>query len=708
MSKSSPKRILSFRALLTGSLVLLLVSTAAGLVGLGTWLSSRGLNDLTQTVAEQTLARVRSKLEQSLERAEDQSRQTLQVLGSRSLSPSEFPAAGDFLAESLKAEPTLARLTWVAIDSGEFVQAERRTHGQIWIVEGYSENDVSLKVIASPWNAGHRGSSIVRKQPRSALLEESGFREARQRARGGWGDAYPWEDSGTWSQWAIRHVLPVPDADGKVRALVGTSLTLANLNQDLLALDHQVPGYVAIVEEGLEGGQMRLLGHPNTQHVGLLTSTNSPGDTILKGYVSALMSDPLFGSGQFRFGDYGRPFKIGAVRYVGSFLRLDPVESPRWILLMMIPLSEIAGDMEQHLQWAAALTIGFLIIAVVTAFGLARRIAEPMRQLSLEAHALSQLQITPRSRPWSSIREVRQLEQSLEDARTSLRSFRKYVPADLVNRLIASGSEARLGGQSVRLTLLFTDVIDFTQMAEAEPAQRLVEHLGEYLAAVSTLIQKNQGTVDKYMGDGIMAFWGAPRPNTNHALDACLAALQIQKSLDALNTRWVQEGKPAFHTRIGLNTGTVVVGNIGSETRMNYTAVGDAVNLASRLESLNRTFGTRILISEDTRMAAGDALLTRPVGRIAVKGSQRGIVVHELMGLEAEADAYSQHLAEETLAAFFACDTGRLQEALQRYESILKDYPEDPVARSQRDFLLEQHQDNAQLDSGFIRRMKSK
>ncbi len=702
-------RTVSFRTLLTGALLLLLGITMAVLVTLSTTFGNRNFRDLTHTIAEQTLAHAEARVQAFLQKAVDLCRQVGNELGPRVMGPTNFPAVGQSLAESLQAQPTLARLTYVLEPSGEFVQTERSLDGQIWIREGWRTDSNRLTVRSWNWARTNRTELQVTNLPADVMLSEAGFNDARNRGRPAWTHAYSWTEGGNQLRWAVRYSAPVLGADGRIKAFIGASLTLDELNRYLRQLDVLVPGYVAIVEED-RGPQPRLLGHPNRSLVGRQVVINAPAEPVIAGYVRALFSDPRFASGELALADYGRAFSVGSTNFLGSFLRLQGTDDPRWILLMLMPLSEVAGGVQQNLRWATASAVAFLLIATLAALALARRIAQPMRQLSDDARALSQLQFEPHPRPLSSIREVRQLEQSLDDARASLRSFRKYVPAEVVNQLVTSGAEAVLGGQNTRLTVLFSDVVDFTAMAETVPAQDLVVHLGEYLAAVSTLIQQGHGTVDKFIGDGVMAFWGAPLPNSRHALDACVTAWRLQSKLDELNARWQAAGDLTFRTRIGINTGQVIVGNIGSEVRMNYTAMGDPVNVAARLESLNRAFGTRILISEETRMAAGDDLLTRPVTRVAVKGSQRGVVVHELLGLEAETapEAPARRLADLTRSAFHACEQGRWEESLEFYDTLLREFPEDGVARAQRELIQENRQMLRTSDSELIRRMTSK
>ena len=209
-----------------------------------------------------------------------------------------------------------------------------------------------------------------------------------------------------------------------------------------------------------------------------------------------------------------------------------------------------------------------------------------------------------------------------------LRSFKKYVPADLVRQLIDLEKEAVLGGEKRTITILFSDIADFTTISEQLSAEALVEVLGVYFHEMSSIILQNGGTIDKYIGDAIMAFWGAPVPQTNHASLACMSALKCQDYLDRL----AAAGKPFFRTRIGIHTGEVIVGNIGDEERLNYTIIGNSVNLANRLEGLSKYYGTRIIISDETMAQVAGEFVTRKLDLVAVKGQFHGMGVYELVG----------------------------------------------------------------------------
>jgi adenylate cyclase len=213
-----------------------------------------------------------------------------------------------------------------------------------------------------------------------------------------------------------------------------------------------------------------------------------------------------------------------------------------------------------------------------------------------------------------------------------LQSFRKYVPASLVRQLIELGEEVKLGGEEVELTTFFSDVAGFTSVAEMMRPQEVMSHISDYLEHLSKIILEEKGTIDKYIGDAIMAFWGAPVRQLDAPVLACRAALACQRKVVELNQVWAQAGKPLMPTRIGIHTGLAVVGNVGFTERMNYTAVGDSINLASRLEGINKIYGTQIIISDSTYQKVADQFFCRLLDIVAVKGKTQGQKIYELIG----------------------------------------------------------------------------
>ena len=212
--------------------------------------------------------------------------------------------------------------------------------------------------------------------------------------------------------------------------------------------------------------------------------------------------------------------------------------------------------------------------------------------------------------------------------------FSRYVSPLYVSQLVDHYEELKLGGERVPLTLLFSDIRGFTSMSERLPAEQVIRVLNEYLDRMAEVVFRNGGTLDKFIGDAVMAFWGAPIPVADHARRAVDTALDMMEELGALNRKWAAEGvDQALDIGIGVNTGEAVVGNIGSEThKLDYTAIGDSVNLASRLEGLNKNYSTNIIVSEATKDAVGEAYEFRVLDDVKVKGKEQAVKIYELLG----------------------------------------------------------------------------
>ncbi|MFN3821777.1 MAG: CHASE2 domain-containing protein, partial [bacterium] len=214
--------------------------------------------------------------------------------------------------------------------------------------------------------------------------------------------------------------------------------------------------------------------------------------------------------------------------------------------------------------------------------------------------------------------------------------FSHYVQKEVVEELIRNPELVKLGGERRVMSVLFTDVAGFTTIAERMPPEALVSLLNEYLTEMSRVIVDNGGIIDKYEGDLIMAEFGAPIWREDHAQRACNAALGMHKRLAELYPRWAEEKKPLLVSRIGINSGEMLVGNMGSDVVFDYTVMGDAVNLASRLEGVNKVYGTRIIIGEETFRYINGQFFTRPLDRLRVKGKEVPVEVFELIGYSEE------------------------------------------------------------------------
>jgi len=256
----------------------------------------------------------------------------------------------------------------------------------------------------------------------------------------------------------------------------------------------------------------------------------------------------------------------------------------------------------------------------------------------------------------------------------------QYLSPDVMQEVAANPESVRLGGEKREMTVMFSDLRGFTSYSETIDPQELVHTLNSYLTEMTDVIFHHRGTVDKYMGDAIMAFWGAPRPQADHARRACDTAVDMMRELEILNNRWHMEGKQKLSIGIGLNTGAMTVGNMGSQRRLDYTVMGDSVNLASRLEGLNKEYGTNIIVSDSTLSEVGDGYVTRYLDLVIVKGRSTPVAVYELVGRKGEVSG------ERLQALSIYEEGGRLYSsrdwlgAAARFQEVLRLDPEDAPA----------------------------
>jgi len=212
--------------------------------------------------------------------------------------------------------------------------------------------------------------------------------------------------------------------------------------------------------------------------------------------------------------------------------------------------------------------------------------------------------------------------------------FQRYVSPDVVDKLIEDPAKLRLGGEKRYLSVLFSDIRGFTTISEKLVPEELLNQLNQYLSAMTALVLSNGGMLDKYVGDAIMAVFGAPLELENHALAACKTALEMMEELRSLKQEWENEAKPILDIGIGIHTGEMIIGNVGSTKRMDYTVIGDNVNLASRLEGVNKELGTHVIISGATRQLVEKHVRTRNLGDITVKGKERPVAIYELLEMK--------------------------------------------------------------------------
>jgi class 3 adenylate cyclase len=347
------------------------------------------------------------------------------------------------------------------------------------------------------------------------------------------------------------------------------------------------------------------------------------------------------------------------------------------IVLKYVFHTEYFNRIKQIIWTASGICLIGLALSGLVIFILNQLISIPVRKLVDETEKIRNFQLDDELNFSSSLKEINELIDSTKRMKIGLQSFRKYVPAQLVRQLIDSKVGATVGGQRRHITVFFSDVADFTSISESLTPNELTQQLSEYLSIMTETIIKYQGTVDKYIGDCVMAFWGAPSEVNNHAELACKAALECQKRCAELNARWDREGKKTFATRIGINSGEIVVGNIGSPQRLSYTIIGDDVNLASRLEGLNKNYGTQCIISESTMSQLPNDFALRMMDFVVVKGRTKPVTIYELVAEKGDV----RHIDLDFLSIYNECMNHyrerRWDAAIDGFEELLGKKPDD-------------------------------
>jgi adenylate cyclase len=381
------------------------------------------------------------------------------------------------------------------------------------------------------------------------------------------------------------------------------------------------------------------------------TTLQASGDPLLRGIWDAYATTQL-APGQSTL------LNVGGTDMLARLEAVESLASPPVLVAVVAPRSDFTAAVDASVRHGTALAAAAFLLGLAAIVLVSRRIASPLGVLTREAQAIRRLELAAPLAVRSHITEVERLAVAVAAMKATLGSFAVYLPRDLVRQYLDAGQEPRLGGQRMALSLMFTDVQNFTSIGEDLDPTELTHIASAYFEEVTSELLACGATIDKYIGDAIMAFWNAPRSDPAHAAHACAAALRTRAVTLRLGKEFVARGWPELWTRFGVHTGEAVVGNVGSSDRMTFTAMGAMVNLANRLEGLNKMYGTQILVSEATRAAVGRRFVFRPVDIVIPKGTASPMPIHELLGF-ADRDAPEEVRAGDSdiasLAAWTDC-----------------------------------------------------
>jgi class 3 adenylate cyclase/ABC-type nitrate/sulfonate/bicarbonate transport system substrate-binding protein len=371
---------------------------------------------------------------------------------------------------------------------------------------------------------------------------------------------------------------------------------------------------------------------------------------------------------------------------VAAFAKFPGGFGQPWQVITLTPIDDFVGTLKATNRLMMVIIIVLTMIELFFIYFASSWLSRPVENVSQQLQEIESLHFdAPMSRP-SSIREIARLESAASLLRTSLKSFSSFVPLDVVRQLIKSGIPLTLGVEPRFLTVFFSDLENFSSHSETLAPADLLIQISTYLEEVSAAIAEEGGTVDKFIGDGVMAFWNAPVERPDHIIRACAGALRAARRMERVNDAWEAQGRPRIRIRIGLNCANVLVGNVGSSARLSYTALGDGVNVAARLEGINKVFGTTICISDSIYDQARSEILARPLKLVQVKGRKTEFMIYELLALRASDDPElrirdrDEQLSRMTWEASQLREAGDFPAAERAYRAVLESFPGDPVA----------------------------
>jgi adenylate cyclase len=700
---------LTFRATLTTILVSLLL-LAMGSFGISFYRNARfTAENLSAQILDQNSRLVDFQVNEMLHVALEQGRTNLRLLQSGTFRTDRLADLGQYWLDVMEVHPRLARLSLGIEATGEWFMVDR-PGGKLTLNE-LRRNASTGKLEFRSYRPGEypdRPFFVDLDQPAADPRLRPWYVEARATHRPAWSDTYILIGAkGEPELPGITCATPIVADDGTLTGVLGASFDVIGLSAYLSGLKIGTNGF-AFVVECRNDGTRRVVAHKNPNL--LVRQSKNPasaGVTTIEParYLELVPTQDLTDRRVEAF--LGRVpaglepsglegierivFDHEGVRYLGAYSCLSTRETPDWLICIVMPEHDVLARV--YASNRATLAIGVVILGIAILIGLyvSAQVARPLERIARETEAIGRIELVPRPVAHSIVKEVDRLAVAIEQTKTSLRSFRKYVPVELIRMFHSTGLEAGLGGECRRMTVSFCDIANFTTLSEKLLPEELVHHLADYFGPLSADVTVTGGTVDKYIGDAIMAYWGAPAPTLDHAAAACESALRNQASLEELRSRWRLEGKPELFARVGIHTGDVIVGNIGSEARLNYTVMGDPVNLASRLEGLGKVYGTNILIGEATYHEAGPRIIARAVDRVTVKGKTQGMLVYELLAMTSESRPDLEELAEISERALEAYQGRDWESALELFDEIDRlrpgDGPAKILARRCRGFL---------------------
>ena len=490
----------------------------------------------------------------------------------------------------------------------------------------------------------------------------------------------------------LSYALPLNDSQGELVGLISLDVGVIQLEELLGEITNQRSNFselydgVPFIIEKINDDQLLVIGYPHkhdeeefprslgkNDYSEYLFLADEHPDLRIQTFAKLFQNQKNAGNDIFNqeFTSLEAFADTNGETWVYSWSEIKPGQKPDWVVGVCVKRKAMSagGIIMGRMVFMSLIVMIMIMIPIGIRSG--KSIGDPLEKMAADVVKIGRGDISFSNSPKSNYREIIQLTEGIEKMKSGLLSFRKYIPYKVVKQVLVSRKTAEPFAEKKELTFFFSDLENFTTISESLEPDKLVKLIGDHLAMCTNIIQALDGTVDKYIGDSVMAFWNAPEDCENHELKACQAALACQEQMVLFNETKKAEGLPHLKMRIGISTGTVLVGNIGSDDRLNYTVVGDTVNLASRLEGTNKTYKTWILISDKTQIRIREQILTRPVDKVAVKGKANAILIHEVLCKKENETPELRKIIDLTTLGFDHYLAMRFQQAIDCFTQIL-------------------------------------
>jgi adenylate cyclase len=500
---------------------------------------------------------------------------------------------------------------YIANINGDFLQLRR--YPKLTLRTIHNDSNGSYE----HWEYFDKYFNIVKKESRNTQYdprERSWFYNTKTPQPTHWSSPYKYASS---NEIGITISSPYFDRNGIKIKVAGADITSATLNQFLVEQSKKIQGNIVMFDE--------------MQNVIASSFTNDSSKDVVK--LSHFHNSPMVTKAAQKHNIYGKNRGVithQEIKYFYFFSNFPKNSNMHWQVLIIIPQKVILGEILATMYETIMISIVILVVFIIIVFFVSKKLSEPIIKIANQIKSIETLKLNIPIDDNSKVDEIHRAQASLKSLQVALSSFIKYLPVELIKKLLAIGQEAKVDGEERELAIMFTDIENFTSISEKMTPQEVAWQLSEYFEAVNNAITHNGGTIDKYIGDAVLAFWGAPQTVAQPCHKAIESAYKIQELTHKLNQKWLNEGKAIFKTRIGIHYGKTLVGNIGSNERLNYTVIGDSVNVASRLEGINKTYNTYIMFSERVYECIKEQYPSHYLDTISLKGKKETTKLYTL------------------------------------------------------------------------------